>query len=179
MQLKKTELIRDEDEYGGLRITINFMLENIRDSFHIDMATGDPIYPGPNNYKYESLIGNEVYKVWSYNLETVLAEKIETILSKLETSSRMKDYYDIYLIHKFKFNKINKTEFRKATEKTFEKREFNEDLIVNLNVLKDSKILRDKWTSYSRKNSYARNLEFDETIKCLEEFIDIIVSIAI
>lgn len=50
----KTEPIRDEDEYGGLRITINFMLENIRDSFHIDIATGDPIYPGPNDYKYES-----------------------------------------------------------------------------------------------------------------------------
>ena len=175
----KTESIRDEDEYGGLRITINFMLENIRDSFHIDIATGDPIYPGPDDYKYESLIENEVYKVWSYNLETVLAEKIETILSKLETSSRMKDYYDIYLIHKFKFNKINKTEFRRAVEKTFEKREFNEDLIANLNLLKESKILRDKWTSYSRKNSYARNLEFDETIKCLEEFIDIIVPVAI
>ena len=170
----KTEPIRDEDEYGGLRITINFMLENIRDNFHIDIATGDPIYPGPVDYKYESLIENEVYKVWSYNLETVLAEKIETILSKLETSSRMKDYYDIYLIHKFKFDKINKTEFRRAVEKTFEKREFNEDLIANLNLLKDSKILRDKWTSYSRKNSYARNIEFDETIKCLEEFIDII-----
>ena len=87
----------------------------------------------------------------------------------------MKDYYDIYLIYKFKFNKINKIEFRRAVEKTFEKREFNEDLIVNLNVLKNSEILRDKWTSYSRKNSYARNLEFDETIKCLKEFIDIIV----
>lgn len=177
--IEKTESIRDEDEYGGLRITINFMLENIRDSFHIDIATGDPIYPGPDDYKYKSLIENEVYKVWSYNLETVLSEKIETILSKLETSSRMKDYYDIYLIHKFKFNKINKTEFRRAVEKTFEKREFNGDLIANLNLLKDSKILRDKWTSYSRKNSYARNLEFDETIKCLEEFIDIIVPVAI
>lgn len=177
--IKKTEPIRDEDEYGGLRITINFTLENMRDSFHIDIATGDPIYPGPDDYKYESLIGNEVYKVWSYNLETVLAEKIETILSKLEASSRMKDYYDIYLIHKFKFNKINKTKFRGAVEKTFEKREFNADLIANLNVVKDSKILRDKWTSYSRKNSYARNLEFDETIKCLEEFIDIIVPVAV
>ena len=177
--IEKTESIRDEDEYGGLRITINFMLENIRDSFHIDIATGDPIYPGPDDYKYKSLIENEVYKVWSYNLETVLSEKIETILSKLETSSRMKDYYDIYLIHKFKFDKINKTEFRRAVEKTFEKREFNGDLIANLNLLKDSKILRDKWTSYSRKNSYARNLEFDETIKCLEEFIDIIVPVAI
>ena len=76
----------------------------------------------------------------------------------------MKDYYDIYLIHKFKFNKINRTKFRGAVEKTFEKREFNADLIVNLNVIKHSKILREKWTSYSRKNSYTRNLEFDETI---------------
>ena len=178
-EIEKIEPIRDEDEYGGLRITINFMLENMRDSFHIDIATGDPIHPGPDNYKYESLIGNEIYKVWSYNLETILAEKIETILSKLEASSRMKDYYDIYLIHRFKFNKINKTKFRGAVEKTFEKREFNADLIASLNVVKDSKILRDKWTSYSRKNSYARNLEFDETIKCLEDFIEILIPVVV
>lgn len=178
-EIEKTESIRDEDEYGGLRITIKFTLENMKDSFHIDIATGDPIHPGPDDYKYESLIGNEIYKVWSYNLETILAEKIETILSKLEASSRMKDYYDIYLIHRFKFNRINKTKFRGAVEKTFEKREFNADLIVSLNVVKDSKILRDKWVSYSRKNSYARNLEFDETIKCLEDFIEILIPVAV
>ena len=63
-EINKTEPIREEDEYGGLRVTINFMLENIRDRFHVDIATGDPIYPGPDDYKYESLIGNEVYKVW-------------------------------------------------------------------------------------------------------------------
>lgn len=178
-EIEKTESIRDEDEYGGLRITIKFTLENMKDSFHIDIATGDPIHPGPDDYKYESLIGNEIYKVWSYNLETILAEKIETILSKLEASSRMKDYYDIYLIHRFKFNKINKTKFRGAVEKTFEKREFNADLIASLNVVKDSKILRDKWVSYSRKNSYARNLKFDETIKCLEDFIEILIPVAV
>lgn len=176
-EINKTEPIREEDEYGGLRVTINFMLENIRDRFHVDIATGDPIYPGPDDYKYESLIDDEVYKVWSYNLETVLAEKIETILSKLENSSRMKDYYDIYLIYKFKFNKINKTKFRKAVEKTFKKREFDADLNANLSIIKDSKVLQDKWTSYSRKNSYARNIEFDETTKCLEEFIEIIVPV--
>lgn len=91
----------------------------MKDSFHIDIATGDPIHPGPDDYKYESLTGNEIYKVWSYNLETILAEKIETILSKLEASSRMKDYYDIYLTHRFKFNKINKTKFRCTVEKNF------------------------------------------------------------
>lgn len=178
-KIEKTEPIRDEDEYGGLRITINFMLENIKDKFHIDLATGDPIYPRPINYRYESLIGDTVYKVWSYNLETVLAEKIETILSKLETSSRMKDYYDIYLIYKFKFDKINKEKFRGAIEKTFRKRKFNDDLITNLNIVKESNVLKDKWASYSRKNSYARDVKFEETLKCLEQFIEIIVPVAI
>lgn len=177
-KIEKTETIRDEDEYGGLRITINFTLENIKDKFHIDLATGDPIYPRPDNYRYESLIGDEVYKVWSYNLETVLAEKIETILSKLETSSRMKDYYDIYLIYKFKFDKIDKEKFKGAVEKTFKKREFDADLITNLNIVKESKVLKDKWISYSRKYSYARDVEFEETLKCLEQFINIIVSVA-
>ena len=178
-KIEKTEPIRDEDEYGGLRITINFMLENIKDKFHIDLATGDPIYPRPDNYRYESLIGDEVYKVWSYNLETVLAEKIETILSKLETSSRMKDYYDIYLIYKLKFDKIDQEKFRGAVEKTFNTRKFDADLIANLNIVKESKVLKDKWISYSRKNSYARDVEFEDTLKCLEQFIDIIVPIAV
>ncbi len=151
------------------------MLENIKDKFHIDLATGDPIYPRPDNYKYESLIGNEVYKVWSYNLETVLAEKIETILSKLETSSRMKDYYDIYLIYKFKFDKINKEKLRGAIEKTFKKREFNANLITNFSIVKESRVLKEKWLSYSRKNSYAKDVEFEETIECLKKLIDIIV----
>ena len=178
-RIEKIEPIRDEDEYGGLRITINFTLENMRDKFHIDIATGDPIHPGPSDYKYKSLIGDEVYKVWSYNLETVLAEKIETILSKLEASSRMKDYYDIYLIHKFKFNEMEITKFRGAVEKTFEKRELKADLNVNLNVVRDSKILREKWTSYSKKNNYTRNLEFDDTIKCLEDFVRMLIPVVV
>ena len=174
-KIEKTELIREEDEYGGLRITINFMLENIKDKFHIDLATGDPIYPRPDNYKYESLIGDEIYKVWSYNLETILAEKVETILSKLETSSRMKDYYDIYLIYKFKFDTINKEKFRGSVEKTFKKRKFDADLMTNLSIVKESKVLRERWLSYSRKNSYARDVEFEETLECLEKLIDILI----
>lgn len=178
-KIEKSEPVRDDDEYGGLRITINFMLENIKDKFHIDLATGDPIYPRPDNYRYESLMGDEVYKVWSYNLETILAEKIETILSKLEISSRMKDYYDIYLIYKFKFDKINKEKFRGAVGKTFRKRGFDADLITNFNIIKGSLVLKDKWISYSRKNSYASNIKFDETLKCLEQFIDIIIPVVV
>ena len=98
LKIEKTETIRDEDQYGGLRISLRFCLDEYNDCFHIDVATGDPIHPGPNDYGYKSLIGNEKYKVWAYSIVTILAEKIETIFSKLETSSRMKDYYDINLI---------------------------------------------------------------------------------
>ena len=174
-KINETSSIRDEDEYGGLRVTIDFQLENVKDKFHIDMATGDPIYPRPDSYNYKSLIEKKTYQVWTYTAETVLAEKLETILNKLDTSSRMKDYYDIYLIYKFKFDTINKEKFRGSVEKTFKKRNFDADLMTNLSIVKESKVLRERWLSYSRKNSYARDVEFEETLECLEKLIDILI----
>lgn len=174
-KINETSSIRDEDEYGGLRVTIDFQLENVKDKFHIDMATGDPIYPRPDSYNYKSLIEKKTYQVWTYTTETVLAEKLETILNKLDTSSRMKDYYDIYLIYKFKFAELNKENFMMAVKKTFEKRKFQGNLIGILNVIKQSSILKEKWSNYARKNNYAREIEFEEILAFLEEFINILV----
>lgn len=174
-KINETSSIRDEDEYGGLRVTIDFQLENVKDKFHIDMATGDPIYPRPDSYNYKSLIEKKTYQVWTYTTETVLAEKLETILNKLDTSSRMKDYYDIYLIYKFKFAELNKENFMMAVKKIFEKRKFQGNLIGSLNVIKQSSILKEKWSNYARKNNYAREIEFEEILAFLEEFINILV----
>lgn len=174
-KINETSSIRDEDEYGGLRVTIDFQLENVKDKFHIDMATGDLIYPRPDSYNYKSLIEKKTYQVWTYTTETVLAEKLETILNKLDTSSRMKDYYDIYLIYKFKFAELNKENFMMAVKKTFEKRKFQGNLIGSLNVIKQSSILKEKWSNYARKNNYAREIEFEEILAFLEEFINILV----
>lgn len=165
-EIYKKEQIRDEDEYGGLRITIKFYFDTIRDSFHIDVATGDPIYPCPYIYEYKSLVGEEVYHICSCSMETVLSEKIETILSRLETNGRMKDYYDIYLIYTFYFEKMNKDYFRKAVEKTFYRRKFNEDLVECLDIIKNSVILQTRWHAYSRKNNYANHIIFQDTIRC-------------
>lgn len=174
-KINETSSIRDEDEYGGLRVTIDFQLENVKDRFCIDMATGDPIYPKPDSYNYKSLIEKKTYQVWTYTPETVLAEKLETILNKLDTSSRMKDYYDIYLIYKFKFAELNKENIIMAVKKTFEKRKFQGSLIGSLNVIKQSSILKEKWSNYSRKNNYAKEIEFEEILACLEKFINILV----
>lgn len=179
LKIEKTETIREEDEYGGLRITLRFRLDEYNDSFHIDVATGDPIYPGPNDYGYKSIVGNEKYKVWAYSIETILAEKIETIFSKLETSSRMKDYYDIYLIYNNEFETLDKNGFRKAIEKTFRKRNFDENLENCLDIVKNSEKLHLYWNSYARKNKFVGDVSFEDTIKCLEKFVDILVPIAV
>lgn len=179
LKIEKTGQIRDEDEYGGLRVTLRFRLEEYNDSFHIDVATGDPIHPGPNNYGYKSLIGNEKYSVWAYSMETILAEKIETIFSKLETSSRMKDYYDIYLIYNNEFKILNKDNFRKAVEKTFNKRNFDSDLKKSLDIIKNSERLYMYWNSYARKNKFVGDVSFEDTIKCLESFVEILSPVAV
>lgn len=174
LSIEKTQPIRDENEYGGLRITLRFRLEGFNDSFYIDVATGDPIHPGPNDYGYKSLIGNEKYSVWTYSIETILAEKIETIFSKLETSSRMKDYYDIYLIYNNEYKKLNKDNFRKAVEKTFNKRKFNGDLNKCLDIVRNSDRLKMYWNSYAKKNKFVSDVSFEDTINCLESFVEIL-----
>lgn len=176
-QINKIEQIRDENEYGGLRVTIKFKFETIQDSFHIDVATGDPIYPEPYDYNYKSIVEQEVYPVKSYTLETVLSEKIETILRRLEANGRMKDFYDIYLIYKFTFERLNIDYFRNAIEKTFSYRGFKDDLYDCFLIIENSSILQRKWNAYVRKNKYARGITFSDTIYCLKRYIDVLVPI--
>ena len=80
--------IRDDDEYGGFRVTIEVIYETMKQSFHIDIATGDPITPKEVRYKYLPLLGDYYINLYAYNMETVLAEKIETILNRLELNGR-------------------------------------------------------------------------------------------
>ena len=109
--------IRDEDEYSGFRVDIQIKIDNIKEKFHIDIATGDPITPKEINYKYKPIMGDRYVKLWTYNIETVLAEKIETVLSRVELNGRMRDFYDIYLIYTKDWSNINLEHFIKAIEK--------------------------------------------------------------
>ena len=110
--------------------------ENVNKQFHIDIATGDPITPKEIRYKYLPLLGDNYIDLYAYNMETVLAEKIETILSRLELNGRMKDFYDIYLIYTKDWKNINIDHFRKAIDKTFAKREYNGNPFEALDIIK-------------------------------------------
>lgn len=164
--------IRYEDEYGGFRVDIQIKIDNIKEKFHIDIATGDPITPKEINYKYKPIIGDRYVKLWAYNIETVLAEKIETILSRVELNGRMRDFYDIYLIYTKDWSNINLEHFIKAIEKTFYKREYIGDPFVTLNIIKNSEVLKERWNKYQKTFSYVRGMNFDEIMECLEKLIE-------
>ncbi len=161
--------IKDEDEYGGFRVELCVALENIKEKFHIDIATGDPITPKEIVYRYKPILGDEIINIWAYNIETVLAEKFETILSRLELNSRMRDFYDIYLIYNTYGDNINKENLRKAIKETFAKRGYEGDVAAALDVIKRSTILAERWDNYQRKYTYAHGITYEEILAPLQK----------
>ena len=166
--------IRNEDKYGGFRIDIEVRLENIKEKFHIDIATGDPITPKPILYKYIPLLKDNCINLLAYNIETVLAEKLETIFSRLELNGRMRDFYDIYLVYSQNSNSINKEYLKQAFYRTLKKRNFNGDINKSVGILKNSDILKQRWDIYSKKNKYAKEIKYEEIIFLVEKLIKII-----
>ena len=166
--------IRNEAEYGGFRADIQIEIDNIKEKFHVDIATGDPITPKEINYKYKPILGDNYIKLWAYNIETVLAEKIETVLKRVELNGRMRDFYDIYLIYTRDWENVNLEYFRNAIEKTFYKREYVGEPLVALDLIIDSNVLKERWKNYQKRYKYASNIDFDEILICLKKIIDII-----
>ncbi len=166
--------IRDEDEYGGFRVTIEVIYETMKQSFHIDIATGDPITPKEIRYKYLPLLGDNYIDLYAYNMETVLAEKIETVLSRLELNGRIKDFYDIYLIYTKEWENINTYHFRKAINKTFSKRGYSDNPFEALDIIKNSEVLKERWNKYQKKCAYAKDVKFEKIINSLEIMIKMV-----
>ena len=171
--------IREEDQYGGFRVVLNVKIDTIRENFQIDIATGDPITPKPIVYKYRPILGDSYVNVWSYNIETVIAEKLETILRRAEANSRIRDYYDLYLIYTKGWKDVKVDDLRSAIDKTFEKRNYNGNIEEAIAILKDSEIIKNRWDFYKKKYEYANDIDYDEIMKCIEEIVKEIVPVAV
>ena len=171
--------IREDDQYGGFRAILNVKVDTIRENFQIDIATGDPITPKPIVYKYCPILGDSYVDVWSYNIETVIAEKLETILRRAEANSRIRDYYDLYLIYTKGWNDVKIDDLRKAVDKTFEKRDYTGNIEEVVAILKDSEIIKNRWDSYKKKYEYANDIDYEEIMKCIAEIVKEIVPVAV
>lgn len=169
--------IRDEDAYGGYSILLTGRLENVRQSFHVDVATGDPITPTDIEYSYQSLISNETIAFRAYNLETVIAEKLQTILSRGLLNSRCKDYYDIYIINQLQRKNISIPDLKKAFVTTCQYRKTpfeKEESLLILEEISKSNILQTRWSNYARKASFAKDITFEATVESCKEIVDCI-----
>ncbi|CDF20873.1 putative uncharacterized protein [Clostridium sp. CAG:609] len=171
--------IREEDQYGGFRVVLNVKVDTIRENFQIDIATGDPITPKPIVYKYLPILGDRYINIWSYNIETVIAEKLETILRRAEANSRTRDYYDLYLIYTKGWNNVNFNDLHKAIDKTFKKRNYTGNIEEAIAILKDSEIIKNRWDSYKKKYEYAKNIDYDKIMQCIEEIVKAIIPISV
>mgnify|MGYP002166185512 FL=1 len=167
--------IRADDEYGGNKYHIVGRLQNMKVNLEIDISTGDKVTPRELKYKYPLIFSDKEIIINSYNIETILSEKIETVLKRGIYNSRMKDFYDIYVFIK-KFSKdINYDNFLSAMKSTFEKRnsfDVLEDYKIILNEVKENERLNNLWNKYAIKRNYAKDVNFSAIIESLDEFLD-------
>lgn len=167
--------IRADDEYGGNKYHIVGKLENLKVALEIDISTGDEITPKELNYEYILLFEDKKIQIDTYNVETILAEKIQTILVRGKYNTRMKDYYDIYFFLTKLKNEINRDIFKKALNNTIVQRDsldYLRDYEIILNDIEQNDRMHSNWNSYRKKTKYAENIEFNIIIKLLKEFID-------
>ena len=171
--------IRLEDEYGGYRINVFGEFDNLKTHFFIEITTGDLITPREIRYKYNSIFGDKRINIMAYTIETIVAEKFESIISKNITTTRAKDFYDIYIIMNNYINDLNKNTLIKAIERTFKHRNTNYDIkyiYEVFEVIKDSVILKELFNNYSKKLNYAKNVKYSDTINAIQEIINIMGS---
>ena len=166
--------IRADDEYGGNKYHLVGRLENLKVSLEIDISTGDEITPKELNFEYISIFDNKKINIGTYNIETILSEKIETILRRGKYNTRMKDYYDVYFFLMKLKKDINIKIFKQALNNTLRKREafdYYNDYKQILDLIAEDDRITNYWNTYKKKNKYAENIEFKEIVKILKEFL--------
>lgn len=171
--------IRLEDEYGGFRINVKGTFDKIRTNFFIEITTGDVITPREIKYKYNSIFEDKTINIMAYTIETIIAEKFESVISKNITTTRAKDFYDLYMLMNNHKNSINNKNLVMAIENTFNKRntEFNIDKFKEIvEILEESNTLKRVFTDYQDKLEYTKQVEFDDTIQAIKDIIDILES---
>jgi len=170
-EVKNIEPIAEHREYNGMRAKVIARIKNTRTPFDVDMGVGDIIIPKPELRSLPTqLEGFDEPKVFVYSLESTIAEKFDAIISRLELSSRMKDYYDIYyLAHTYSFDG------RKLQEAVFETLQnrgtlYEANTLTYIQVFSEDKDMLLKWNQY-KKDTLKIDIDFKEIIGAIIKFI--------
>lgn len=175
--VKKTEPIRKDDIYGGIRVSIEAVYDTIVTPLSIDVSTGDAITPSPVKYTFSGIFDEtKEIELWAYNIETVLAEKTETILRRGELNTRPRDFYDIHIL--CTTQKYDAEVFKNAFWATAEHRgstELVRDIHAIVENIKTSTLLQNAWKRYSKEYKYSENITYDMVMVALESITGVLV----
>lgn len=165
--------IREDDIYGGYRVKLTAKYDTITTPFCIDVSTGDAITPNPVKYQFSEIFDEDkTFEIWAYNIETAMAEKVETILRRGVFNTRPKDFYDAYILATTqKFDKKLFTEALAATAKHRETTGQIADTDMIFQNLSESKELKAMWDKYRKEYAYAKEIEYEDILDVIKELI--------
>lgn len=170
---RSIEPIRKDDRYGGFCVRIDAVYDTIVTPLSIDVSTGDIITPGAVLYDFGGFFDTEVHiRLWGYNIETIMAEKVETILSRSVFNTRPRDFYDAFIL--CTTQKYDKKLFEEALAATAEHRGSTKNIGDRFGIIEtitDNSDLRNMWKKYQRRFSYAREIEYEDIIRVLKQLL--------
>ena len=182
LEIENMKDIREEELYSGFEVNLKAEFDGLKTNLMIDITTGDIITYKEVEFKYNTIFDNETINIMTYNYETIIAEKFESIISRNIDNTRMKDYYDLYMFVNLKWNDINKETLRKAIINTFKARE-TLDYIDNaskyIELISDDSRLKSLWNSYQNNYEYAKDIEFEDTINAIKIISEIIIPVVV
>ena len=173
--VKDVSNIMDEMEYPGIRVTMNANVGRLITPLKIDISTGDVITPRAIEFNYDLLLEDRSISLWSYNLETILAEKLQTVLARGILNTRMRDFYDIRMLLDTYEDKVNKAVLKDAFAATCKKRGTNhlqEQAEEIIKIIEADEQLQVLWRAYQKKYSYVEEIDYASVISGVRKLMD-------
>lgn len=173
--VKDVSNIMDEMEYPGIRVTMNANVGRLITPLKIDISTGDVITPRAIEFNYDLLLEDRSISIWSYNLETILAEKLQTVLARGILNTRMRDFYDIRMLLDTYEDKVNKAVLKDAFAATCKKRgtdHLQEQAEEIIKIIEADEQLQVLWRAYQKKYSYAAEIDYASVISGVRKLMD-------
>lgn len=176
-QIISIKKIMVDHPYGGYRLNILSQYDVNKTYITVEIMTGDIITPKEINYHYNCFFQDKQIPILAYNIETILAEKIHAITSHGLLTTRLKDYYDVYILVNNSNITFDKNLLLKAVKNTFENRNKMVDIEEFKSIISDieeNKHIKKLWKEYQNKNLYAKNIKYEDTVQALKKLIDIL-----
>lgn len=174
-EVKDVSNIMDEMEYPGIRVTMNANVGRLITPLKIDISTGDVITPRAIEFNYDLLLEDRSIKLWSYNLETILAEKLQTVLARGILNTRMRDFYDIRMLVDTYEDKVNKAVLKDAFAATCKKRgtdNLQEQAEEIVKIIEADEQIQVLWRAYQKKYSYVADIDYASVIRGVRKLMD-------